>query len=320
MTGPRRPHIDRVRRHTSDYPGALNDLRDAPAALYVAGGADRLAVLARRPVATVVGGRRPSPYAVEVAEALGRDLAAAGVTVVSGLALGVDAAAHRGATRAGGAAIAVLASGADRPYPRANAALYRRVLEAGVVVSEMPSGTRPAPWMFPARNRIMAALGRFVVVVEAAERSGSLITAAHAGDIGRDVGAVPGRVTSAGAAGSNRLLRDGASVVRDADDVFDALFGVNLDVAGRPRAAAVTRGRRDPGAAREAVRALDPPVRRVLAAVEAGHRIDAIGPEAGLGPGEVRAALGRLELLGLVRRDGLGLYERAAGHCPGAGH
>ena len=312
MTDPRQVGVEIVPRRSSAYPASLGDLPDAPAALYVAGGADRLAALAAGPVATVVGGRRASPYAVEVAEALGRDLAAEGVAVVSGLALGADAAAHRGATHAGAAAIAVLGSGADVPYPRANVALYRRVLEAGVVVSEMPPGTRPAPWMFPARNRIMAALGRFVVVVEAAEPSGSLITARLAMDLGREVGAVPGRVTSAAAAGSNRLLRDGASVVRDADDVLDALFGVGLGAGGRPRTRRGGDGRPGGQAPAGLVGELDPPVRRVLEAVEAGYRVEPIGSEASLTPGEVRAALGRLELLGLVRRDGLGLYERAA--------
>ena len=311
VTARRRGGLEAVRRRDDAYPASLNDLSDPPAILYVAGGGpDRLAALAAGPVATVVGGRRASPYAIEVAEALGRDLAAAGVAVVSGLALGVDAAAHRGATGAGGPAIAVLGSGADVPYPRANAALYRRVLDAGVVLSETPPGTRPAPWTFPARNRIMAAFGRFVVVVEAAEPSGSLITARLAMDLGRDVGAVPGRVTSAAAAGSNGLLLDGASVVRSAEDVLDALFGVGLDADGRPRSGGTRQRAREEGSP---AAGLDPPVRRVLEAVEDGRRIEAIGPELGLPPGEVRAALGRLELLGLVRRDGLGLYERVAG-------
>lgn len=301
-------------RHSDRYPAALLQLPDPPAALYLAGGRERLTALVREPAVTVVGGRRASPYALEVATALGRGLSAAGVTVVSGLALGVDGAAHRGAMRGGHGAIAVLASGADVPYPRSHRDLWERIRSRAAVVSELPPGTPPMRWSFPARNRIMAALGRITVVVEARERSGSLITAAFAEDLGRDVGVVPGRTTSEKAAGSNRLLRDGVSVIRGPEDVLDELFGVGSGAAGTIGDEAARRRALATGAARgQAVSALDPPLRRVLEAVESGHRLDAIGLEAGLGPGQVRAALGRLELLGLVSRDGLGLYERTAG-------
>lgn len=301
-----------VCRHSHRYPTALHDLPDPPAALYVAGGLDRLTALLREPAATVVGGRAASPYALELAAALGRGLAAAGITVVSGLALGVDGSVHRGALRGGDGAVAVLACGADVPYPRAHRELFGSIRSRGAVVSELPPGTPPMRWSFPARNRIMAALGGITVVVEARERSGSLISADFAETLGRTVGAVPGRVTSQSAAGSNRLLRDGACVIRGPEDVLDELFGVG-GAAGsgegdgarrRALAAAARRGR--------APSDLEPRLRSVLHAVEAGHRLDSIALEAGLGPGEVRAALGRLELMGLVRRDGLGAYERAA--------
>jgi DNA protecting protein DprA len=271
---------------------------------------------------------------------LGRGLCAAGVTVVSGLALGVDAAAHRGALAAGDAAIAVLACGADVAYPPSHRGLYERIRSRGVVVSELPPGTPPMRWSFPARNRLMAALGELTVVVEAKERSGSLITATFAEQLGRDVGAVPGQVTGKRAAGSNRLLRDGARVIRGPEDVLDELFGIGEGAAVGPsgddrrpvdateaaqdgakragvngdgEAGELRRRREHLAAALEApsgARDLEPRARRVLEAVEAGHGVEAIGAAARLSAAEVRAALGRLELVGLVARDGLGTYQR----------
>jgi DNA protecting protein DprA len=172
-----------------------------------------------------------SQKTTKVAHALGRGLAAAGVTVVSGLALGIDAAAHRGALAAGGEPLGVLAGGVDVPYPRRNRALHAHVHADGVLVSELPPAHRPQRWSFPARNRIMAALGRLTVVVEAAESSGTLITAEFAAQLGRELGAVPGHVTAQGAAGSNRLLREGAAVIRSPEDALDELLGVGA-VAG----------------------------------------------------------------------------------------
>jgi DNA processing protein len=306
--------LDAACRHSQFYPRPLLRLPDPPAVLYVAGGIRRLEALMSEPVATVVGGRGGTAYALEVAAALGRGLAAAGVTVVSGLALGVDGAVHRGALRAGDSVLAVLACGAEMACPRSHLDLYRRVRARGVVVSELPVGVRPMRWSFPARNRIMAALGQITVVVEAGEPSGSLITAGFATSLGRGVGAVPGLVTSRKGMGSNRLLRDGATVIRGAEDVLDELFGVGAgadDVSSAEAARRRALAASDLGA--PTPEDLDAPLRRVLEAVEAGQRLDAIGRVAGLPPGEVRAALGRLELLGLVARDRLGLYERAAG-------
>ena len=303
-----RDPVQSLCRHSSAYPSTLLRLHQPPAVLYCRGGLDWLTHLLSRPAVTIVGGRQATRYALEVAATLGRRIAGAGVTVVSGLALGVDAAAHRGATSTGAGVLAVLASGADVPYPSTNRSLYRKLLADGAVVSEMPPGTRPARWAFPARNRIMAALGSVCVVVEAGERSGSLITARIATDLGQDVGAVPGQVTAERARGSNRLLRDGATPVLDADDVLDILFGPGRDASGGPR------GRPAAGEAdrRVALESLDPEVRRVLVALDSARGVDAIGREAGVAPGPVRAALGRLELLGLVKRDGLGRYERSA--------
>ena len=284
--------------HRGGYPPKLLELADPPAVLYARSDARRLETLLCPPAATIVGTRRPSAHGLEVARGLGRGLAAAGVTVVSGLALGIDAAAHRGAVDGGDGVIAVLACGVDVSYPQANRGLYERIAERGAVVSELPPGVPPMRWSFPARNRIMAALGGITVVVEAAEPSGSLITAVHAEDLNRPVGAVPGHVTAARAAGSNRLLRDGAVVIRGAVDVLDELFDVGRHAAAGHTLAADGAG------------SLDPRLRQVLDGVEGGGGVEAIAGATGLAPADVRASLGRLELMGLIARAGLASYVR----------
>ncbi len=281
--------------HEGVYPEALSVLIDAPAALFHIGRSELLQSVDSEPAATIVGTRRASPYGLGVAHELGRGLGAAGVTVVSGLALGIDAAAHRGALEAGGRTVAVLACGPDITYPRSHASLHEQICKEGLVLSEMPPGTSAFKWSFPARNRIMAALGRATIVVEAGEHSGTLITAEVAQDIGRTVAAVPGRVTSRMAAGGNRLLRDGAAVVRDAQDVLDELLGVGSRTVPEPAGAS-----------------LDPVERRLLDAVEAGLDIDEICAAAAVTAGEARAGLAGLEAKGLVRRHGLAAWERAA--------
>jgi DNA processing protein len=287
---------DAVCRHAHEYPERLTQLGDPPNPLYLRGGVDRLQQLTSEPGVAVVGGRRPSPYALEVAEEMGRGLGVAGVTVISGLALGIDAASHRGALAGRGAALAVLACGPDMAYPRRHRRLYEEILERGLVVSELEPGTQPFQWSFPARNRIMAALAEVVVVVEAREASGSLITSTFAADLGREVLAVPGQVTARVAAGSNELLREGATLVRNAGDVLDALFGVGA-------------GRREPHVPDPE---LEAPLQIVLDAVEVRDSLERAGMRAGLSAGGLRAALGRLEGLGLIRRDGVGGYERRA--------
>ena len=177
---------------------------------------------------TVVGTRRASPYGTEVAYALGRGLGAAGVPVISGLALGIDGTAHRGCLDGGGVPVAVVASGPDVVYPRRHRSLHERVRAEGLVLSELPPGTEPYRWSFPARNRIMAGLARVTLVVEAADPSGSLITAEFAKDLGRCVAAVPGRITSSVARGTNNLLKDGATPISGTEDVLDELFGVGV--------------------------------------------------------------------------------------------
>jgi DNA processing protein len=275
-----------VCRHDQRYPPRLRHARDAPAVLHLAGDPQHLGAFGgdERSVA-IVGSRRPSPYGDGVARALARDLARAGVPVVSGMALGIDSAAHGGALDAGGLTVAVLAGGADVPYPRTKRRLHAEIVRRGLVVAEMPPGTRPLRWCFPARNRVIAGLADLTVVVEAAERSGALITAELAARAGRDVAAVPGPVTSPVAAGTNAVLRDGALLVRDARDVLDALYGVG---SGPP----------PPQARRPAT--LEPHLAGLLDAVAAGRDTpDAAGDLAGLS---------ELELRGLVRRGPGGRY------------
>jgi len=200
------------------YPPLLATITNAPT-LHVRGSVrddDALAI-------AIVGARRATPYGIEVAETLAADLAARGVTIVSGLARGIDTAAHRGALAGGGRTIAVLGTGIDHCYPPENRALADRIAGAGALVSQFAMGTPALAWNFPARNRTIAGLSLGVVVVEAAERSGALITAALAGDLGREVFAVPGRLTSETARGPHGLLRDGATLVRSWMDVVQEI-------------------------------------------------------------------------------------------------
>jgi DNA processing protein len=211
-------------RHDPQFPAALREAPGAPWALFGAGDPLLLARLCPEGAVAIVGSRRATAYGREVARTLGRDLAHAGLMVISGLALGIDSCAHRGALE-GGMTVAVLGCGVDVPYPASNRSLWRRISEEGLVLSEPPLGAGPWRWTFPARNRIVAALAGMTVVVEAAKPSGSLITADLAADLGREVGAVPGPVTSRTAAGANNLLAGGACLVREAQDVLDAMLG-----------------------------------------------------------------------------------------------
>ena len=278
-----------VCRHEDDYPRSLRDDRAAPPIVSWTG------ALPSGPAVAVVGSRKPSPDGLEVARSLGRGLAAAGVTVVSGMALGIDSAAHEGALQAGGPTVAVLAGGADVAYPRSKRALHGRIREHGAVLSEAPPGFVPRRWCFPARNRIIAGLASATIVVQAAARSGSLITAELAMDLGRDVGAVPGSPLDWRSAGANALLRDGATVVRDAVDALDLALGVGHGLG--TDADARTAG-------------LDPSLQALLRRVgEGATSVDALA----LTPAEADAALTgltELELLGLVRRGPGGTYQR----------
>lgn len=279
-------------RHGDLYPDSLRDAADAPWALVGRGAPGLLGGLEPFEAVTIVGARRATSYGREVARDLGRELAAAGMVVISGLAFGIDGCAHRGALDAG-RTIAVLGCGPDVAYPASHGALWRRLCEEGLVISELPPGATPWRWTFPARNRIMAALAGMTVVVEAATRSGSLITTDLAADLGRDLGAVPGPVTSRASAGPNDLLAAGAHVIRGAQDVLDAMLG--------PGQRCIER--RGPS--------LDPRLEAVLAAVEAGATTcDAVATGAGLSGPIAAAALSRLELLGYLECSNVGAYSR----------
>jgi DNA processing protein len=285
-------------RHDPLFPSGLGDAADAPWALIGRGDPSLLRELRPDGAVTVVGARRASTYGREVARELGRELAASGLIVVSGLAFGIDACAHRGALEAG-LTVAVLGCGADVAYPAAHRSLWREVGATGLVLSELPPGAGAWRWTFPARNRIMAALAGMTVVVEAAERSGSLITADLAADLGRDLGAVPGPVRSRLSAGPNNLLAGGACLVRDAQDVLDAMLGPGVRLIERTGPA------------------LDSDRRAVLEALELGaETCDAVAAELGLSGGEAAARLADLEALGYVTCSMVGVYSRTALPAP----
>jgi DNA processing protein len=299
-----------IERGSAAYPACLTDL-DPPEQprLHVAGRRAAIGELDREAVVTIVGARQASGYGLRVAERLGRDLAVAGVTVVSGMARGIDAAAHRGALLGGGVTVAVLAGGPDIVYPAMNRDLYGQILGSGAVISEHPPGTRTRKHQFPARNRIMAALGRVVVIVEAAQPSGSLITADLAAKLGRTVGAVPGQLGIRVAEGTNDLIKEGAHLIRDARDVLDLLFGVGVESAPdlidpvRPRLKKAPPPRPGPP--------LDPALRAAFELVGAGAAtVDRIALDGGLAPREAAVALARLERLGYVAVDAVGAYSR----------
>jgi DNA processing protein len=277
-----------------EYPRALLDLFDPPAGLFVVG-----EPLSRgEPKVAIVGARNCSATGEDVASSLGRGLALAGASVVSGGARGIDAAAHRGALEVGGSTVAVLGSGIDVAYPRQNRGLLAEVTASGTLVSEYPPGTPAEPFRFPARNRIVAGLARAVVVVEGAPGSGSMITADHALETGRDVFAVPGPVTSPLAAVPLGLIREGATLIRDSEDLL-ADLGVATPKDEEGDGPAVPHG-------------LSEVERMVWDSLASPSPVDLVANRAGLPVSEVVPALVGLELLGLVRQAG-GRYERRLG-------
>jgi DNA processing protein len=275
------------------YPPALRALAAPPAVLHVAGGLQRLLALVSGDPVAIVGSRRPSPYGLDVARSLARGLGLAGLPVVSGMALGIDSAAHAGALDAGAPTVAVLPGSADRPYPAGRRALHRRILVDGAAVSEIGPGPSIRRWMFLARNRLIAALSAMTVVVEAGEYSGALVTARLAGELDRPVGAVPGRVTARQSVGPNRLLAGGACLVRGPQDVLDHLFGAGVRRAAdsRPQPAAELRA--------------------LLGAVADGHDTPAALARAGFDPDAGLRGLAALELGGYVRRAAGGRFTVA---------
>jgi DNA processing protein len=262
-----------------ELPELLRQIHDPPQALFLRGAAE-VDVLAQ-PAVAIVGARACSPYGAQVARMLGRELASAGLVVVSGLARGVDGEAHRGVLDAGGVTVAVLGCGIDRDYPAAHAALAQRICERGLVVSEYEPGVEPAPWRFPARNRIIAGLAAATVIVEARERSGALITADFALEDGREVFAVPGEITGTLSTGTNRLLRQGATPLTSTEDVLE-LFGLAASQRPRPSTLGV-----------DATAAL-------ARLADGAASADELARATGLEPGPLAAGLAELELAGLV--------------------
>lgn len=266
------------------YPADCLDLPQPPALLFALGS---VALGGHRRVG-IVGTRQSSSSGERIAYQMASALVHAGVVVVSGMALGIDAAAHRGALDAGGGTIAVLGGGADLPYPPSHAALHRRIVQDGLVLSEAPIGSRPVKGAFPKRNRIIAALAELLIVVEAGERSGALITAGIALDLGRTVAAVPGAIDSPRHVGSNRLLSEGASFIGKVDDAI-SLLGLEK-TAGTP-----------PAVARGVVSGDDESHVAILDAIRAGASdLDGIARTAGLPAREFASAVASLELRGLL--------------------
>lgn len=267
------------------YPAGLEDLEDPPH-LFVDG------ALPAMPAVAVVGTRRCTRYGIDLAEAFGGAIARCGWSTVSGLARGIDAAAHRGCLATQGHATAVLGSGIDVCYPKENLPIFEQIRSTGgAIVSEYPSGTPPDRWRFPARNRIIAAISSVVVVVEAAARGGALITARLAAEIGRPVFAVPGDVDRPASEGCNLLLRDGAHPVLGAEDLITE---VGL-VVGPPKPPQGTR---------------DTPDRGVGAIPDAGADVSLLGQIWSLNLSDVLVQITRLEVEGLIRKEGSRVYRR----------
>lgn len=278
-----------IRRRDTGYPELLRALEDAPDVLYVRGDDSLL----RETAVAVVGARRSTGMGLEMGERLGAGLAAAGVVVVSGCAIGIDAAAHRGALEMGGATIAVLAGGHDVAVPPSNRWLAVRILEErGCIAGEFPDGVPVTRWSFPRRNRIIAGLARVVVIVEAARRSGALITARLALAAGREVMVVPGHPLQPEYAGSNELLADGAHPVLRVEDVLEELEGLPRLERTQQVGDAAGSGRRRRGEVRT----------RVHAQLAQDPRApEEVSAEIGLPLGVVLATLTELELMGLAR-------------------
>jgi DNA processing protein len=278
------------------YPERLFELPTPPAVLHVAGGVRRFLELAAADPVAVVGARQATEYGRDVATLLGRGISASGLTVVSGMARGVDAAAHRGALAAGGRTIAVLPGSAMEPYPKQHRSLHAEIIGSGVAVSEMGPGTSTHKWTFIARNRVIAALSRLTIIVQARSDSGALSTVGYARALQRRVGAVPGSVLLRQSEGPHAQLADGAALIRDAQDVLDTLYGAGARTAANPD-----------------LTGLDPLAVSVLEAVAGGADTLAAVTRAGVESGQAMTTLAGLELAGLVRRGAGGRYVATSG-------
>ncbi|MEX0911818.1 MAG: DNA-processing protein DprA [Gemmatimonadota bacterium] len=282
-----------------EYPAAIRNLNDAPYLLFAAGDIDVL----RQPSIAMVGTRTPSAYGLEAAETLSYDLAAAGFTIVSGLARGIDSAAHRGALEAGSATIGVLGHGIEMVYPPENRRLFGDVRRQGLLLTEYPPGETPKSGNFPRRNRLISALAEAVVVVEMGHQSGAQHTVNYALDQGKEVMAVPGPIGSQRSEGTNQLIKDGAPLVTTARDILEVLRGVGFEPVSRaapPPAGQTDRSARNSEPASAA--SLLTEIERQLLGSLSTHpaHIDSLLATLSLAPAEASAALLHLELRGLV--------------------
>lgn len=283
-------------QHCAEYPNQLKRLPDAPNVLYGVGDERFMAEQTEESRVAIVGARRASAYGREVAYSMGNEASAIGLTVVSGMALGIDGAAHRGALQGGGRTIAVLAGGPEMPYPRSHRLLYEQIAATGCVIAESPPGTAAKRWAFVARNRIIAGLAAMTVFVEGSESSGARHTVKFAEDVGSLVGCVPGPVTSPLSAGPNGFLRGGDTLlVRDIADVIDSL-GIEIE---RPQL---------PGIEAHLLNDLNAEVLELVATGQCHPRaISQALPERSMR--DVVRTLGELELIGAIRRDAAGNYQ-----------
>lgn len=281
-------NIRRIERDDAAFPDALRSLDDAPKAIWIAGAL----ATAEKPAVAIVGTRHASAYGLRSAHAIATACARAGVCVVSGLASGIDGAAHEGALQAGGRTVAVLGTALDVAFPRQHRALQQQIARDGLLLSELAPGLRGQTWTFPRRNRLIAALSQLVVVVEAGTKSGAQITVEHAHALGIPVAAVPGPIDAGQSWGTNRLLRDGAHVIAEPDDVL-ALLNVDATPAFEPSLSgdeaqlwdALTRGSAD---------------------------VATLAKRSGLTARSAAASVSALEIAGLVRVDHLGAIHRAS--------
>lgn len=272
----------RIEQHDADYPAAFRNLAQPPKSIWIAGSL----ATASAPAVAIVGTRHASAYGLRTAHAIAAVCAKAGVCVVSGLALGIDGAAHEGALKAGGRTVAVLGTPLDIAYPKQHRALQNQIARDGLLVSEMNPGENAAAWTFPRRNRLIAAFSQLVVVVEAGLKSGAQITVDHAHALGIPVAAIPGVIDAPQAYGTNRLLRDGAHLIAEAGDVL-ALLNVDASPIAQPL--------------------LSGDDAQLWDALASGATdIATLAHRAGLAPRMAAASVSALEIAGLIRVDHLG--------------
>lgn len=296
-----------------EYPEELGQLALPPAGLFVQGRDEALHGMLRAPRITIVGTRRATAYGARAAESFSSAFAVAEIAVVSGMAFGIDTRAHRAALAGGGLTVAIMGCGADVTYPRSNRWLYDKMVESGLVISELPPGSQPAPWTFPHRNRLLAALGDATLVIEGSPKSGALQTAGLALDLGRTVFAVPGSIYTEGYRGCNQLLRDGATPALDPFvAVEDFLRATRMERGARQVRGDLGPAARQVGAEDCIISSLAPRNKTVWASLSTGAcSVDVLVERTGLAARELSAALAELELEGLVARKGPGLYARA---------